>query len=80
MQLYFTLPCNCNFPFVKPHLDYSDKIHGEPYNASFHQEFEKFQYNASLDITGAIKSTSKKIFYQELGLESLQLRYWYNKV
>ena len=41
---------------------------------------ESIQYNACLAITGAIRSTSREKFYQELGLESLQLRCWYRKV
>ena len=41
---------------------------------SFHQKLES---NACLAITGAIRSTSKEKLYQELGLESLQLRRWY---
>ena len=44
------------------------------YNVSFHQKLES---NACLAITGAIRSTSKEKLYQELGLESLQLRRWY---
>ena len=41
---------------------------------------EKIQYNAALAITGAIRGTSKEKLYQELGLESLQLRRWYHKI
>ena len=45
------------------------------YDVSFHN-----QYNACLSITGAIRSLSKEKLYQELGLESLQLRRWYIKL
>ena len=38
------------------------------------------QYNACLAITGAIRGTSREKIYQELGLESLQLRRWYRKL
>ena len=38
------------------------------------------QYNAVLAITGAIRVSSKKKSYQELGLESLQQRRSYRKL
>ena len=47
------------------------------YNMSFYQRLESIQYNACLAITGAMRGTSKEKLYQELGLESLQLRCWY---
>ena len=47
---------------------------------SFHHKLESIQYNACLAITGAIRGTSKEKLYQELGLESLQLRRWYRKL
>ena len=47
---------------------------------SFHQKLESIQYNVCLAITGAIRGTSKEKFFQELGLESLQLRHWYRKL
>ena len=46
----------------------------------FHQKLESIQYNACLAITRAIRGTSKEKFYQEIGLESLQLRRWYKKL
>ena len=42
--------------------------------------WKSIQYNACLAITGAIWGTSKEKLYQELGLESLQLRRWYRKL
>ena len=45
----------------------------------FMQKKESIQYNACLAITGAIRSTSREKIYQELGIESLQLRRWYRK-
>ena len=41
---------------------------------------ESIQHNACLEITGAIRGTSRENIYQELGLESLQLRRWYRKL
>ena len=41
---------------------------------------ESIQYNACLAITGAIRGTSSEKIYQELGLESLQLRCWCRKL
>ena len=47
---------------------------------SFHHKLKSIQHNACLVITGAIRGTSKEKLYQELGLESLQLRRWYRKL
>ena len=41
---------------------------------------EKVQYQACLVITGAIQGMSRKSLYKELGLESLQIRRWYEKM
>ena len=38
------------------------------------------QYNACLAVTGVIRGTSREKLYQELGLESLQLRLWFRKL
>ena len=46
--------------FIRSHLDYSDIIYDQAYNASFHQKLELLQYNASLAITRAIRDTSKE--------------------
>ena len=45
-----------------------------------HSMLCSFQYNAWLALTGAIRGTSKEKIYQELGLESLQIRRWYRKL
>ena len=66
--------------FVRSHLHYGDILYDQAYNMSFHDKLESIQYNACLAITGAIRGTSKEKFYQELGLESLQLRLWYRKL
>ena len=66
--------------FVRPHLDYADVLYDQAFNNSFHAKMESIQYNACLAITGAIRGTSREKIYQELGLESLQLRRWYRKL
>ena len=60
--------------FVRPHLDYGDVLYDQAFNVSFHEKLESTQYNACLALTGAIRRTSKEKIYQELGLESLQIR------
>ena len=57
---------------VKPHLDYADIIYDKP--------DDKFQHNAALTITGAIRGTLRERIYNELGLESLADRRWYRKM
>ena len=66
--------------FIRPHLDYGDIIYDKAYNSSFHQNLEKIQYNSALAITGAIRGISKEKLCQELGLESLEKRRWYQKL
>ena len=57
--------------FVRPNLDYADKIYDKPLNKSFKRKLEIVQYKEALMITGAIKGASQKRLFQELGLESL---------
>ena len=66
--------------FVRPYLDYGDILYDQTYNMSFFHKLESSEYNACLPITGVIRGTSKEKLYQELGLESLQLRNWYRKL
>ena len=66
--------------FIRPHLDYGDIIYEQAYNASFHQKLELLQYNACLAIAGATRGNSREKLYEELGLESLQLRRWFRKL
>ena len=66
--------------FIRPHLDYGDILYEQAYNMSFHQKLGSIQYNACFAITEAIRGASKEKLYQELGLESLQLRRWYGKL
>ena len=69
-----------NKAFIRPHLDYGDILYDQAYNMSFHQKLESIQYNACFAISGAIRGTSKEKLYQEIGLESLQLRPWHRKL
>ena len=66
--------------FVRPHLDYADIIRDKPGNVSFESKLERVQYNACLAITGAIRGTNWDSIYAELGLESLSVRRWCQKL
>ena len=66
--------------FFRHHPDYGDILYDQVYNMSFQQKLESIQCTACLTITGAIRDTSKEKLYQEIGLESLQLRRWYRKL
>ena len=50
--------------FVRPYLDYGDVIYDQPHNAAFCRSIESVQYNAALEITGAIKGSSRERLYQ----------------
>ena len=52
----------------------------QAYNASFQQKLDSIQYNAALDITGAVRGPSKEKLYDELGLETFEKRRWYGKL
>ena len=54
--------------FVRPHLDYAGIIYDKPDNEFFKDWLQKIKYNAALAITAAIRATSKKRIYYELGL------------
>ena len=66
--------------FIRPHLDYRDIIYDKAFNESFHAKLESLQYNATVDITGAIRGSSTESMYEELGLEYLKSRRWYRKM
>ena len=66
--------------FIRPHLDYGDTIYHQPYNGTFCQKIESFQYQAALAITGAIHGTSQTKLYKELGIESMKLRQWFRRL
>ena len=59
--------------FVRPIMDYGDKIYEKPNNES--NRTECIHYKACIAITGAFPGTSMEHLYQELGLESF--RDWY---
>ena len=64
---------------VRSHLDYGDIIYDQSSNEIFTQKIERIQYNAALEITGAIKGISQSKLYIELGFESLKWR-WFKKI
>ena len=66
--------------FARPHLDFGNIMYDQASNESFHQRIESIQYNAAIAITSAIRGTSSKKLYQELGLESLRSRRWLRKL
>ena len=63
------------------HLDYGDVIYQNPHDCSptvtltySTEKPESIQHSAALAITGAWKGRSRQKIYDELGLESLNLR------
>ena len=64
--------------FFRPLIDYGDIIYDQPQNKSFCVKLKSVQYKAAVAITGAMQGTSCDKIYQELGLESLKSRRWYN--
>ena len=62
--------------FVCPHLAYTDIIYDKSGNVNFESKLERVQYNACLAIAG----TNWDSIYAELGLESLSVRRWYQKL
>ena len=77
-KLSLTLSRNSFFTiyktFVRPFLDFADIIYDKPPTESFKDKLEMVQYNATLVITSAFKSTSRDRIYREHGLESLTER------
>ena len=66
--------------FIRAYLDYGDIIYDQAYKVSFPPKIKSIQNNAALPLSGAIRSSSREKLYQEVGLESLQLRRWYRKL
>ena len=66
--------------FIRPHLDNGDILYDNPKNEHFQNKLEKVQYRGCLAITGAIKGTSRKRLYNELGLHSFITRRWRSKL
>ena len=52
----------------------------KPYNASYKNKLEHFQYRSCIAITGSIQGTSQGRPYRELGLESLTDTRWTRKL
>ena len=65
---------------ARPNLDYGDILYEQVDNILFHKKLESVQYSACFTINGEIGGTPKDKIYQELGLESLQLPWWYKKL
>ena len=65
---------------INNYVDYGNVIFDEAYSKTIHQNFESFQYNACLTLSGAIRGSSRGRFNHELGLESLQHGHWYWKL
>ena len=57
--------------FIWAYLDYGDILYDQAFNNLFEEKLESVQYHVCLGLTGAIRGTSKKTTYQEMGLESL---------
>ena len=66
--------------FIRPLLDYGDVIYDQSHNDTLSRPIESVQYNAALEINGAIKGSSRERLYQELGLESFRDRRWYRRL
>ena len=60
--------------FLRPLIDYSDINYDPSQNESFCEKIESLQYIAALAITGVIQGTSRNKTYQELGLESTEIK------
>ena len=66
--------------FVRPQLDYASLIYDQADNLLFTQKIKSIQYIIIIAITDSIKGSSREKLYQELGLESLEMRCWYMKL
>ena len=66
--------------FIRPYLDHGDMTYDQTFNKLFQQKMETNWYNPALEITGAIRGSSREKLYQELGLDTLQQRRWYRKL
>ena len=66
--------------FILSQLEYADVVYDQPSNQSFCDKLETIQYNVALEITGAVRGTSKEKLYQELGLEYLSSRRWFKRL
>ena len=62
------------------HIKTGDVTYDQPNNSSLSHKIESVQYNVVIGITRAVRRTSKKKLYQELGLESLRNRRWLRRM
>ena len=62
--------------FIRPFLDYADMIYDQRFNEWFSKKIESVQYNVALATRKAIKGSSHKKLYLELGLDYLYWKRW----
>ena len=55
-------------------------MYDKPNNEAFINKIEKAQYDAALEIIGAIWGTSSENICAEFGLEALKVRRWFKKL
>ena len=48
--------------FVRPNLEYGDKLFDKPNNESFKSRIKSIQYKPCIAITGAIQGTSREYY------------------
>ena len=65
---------------IRSHLEYGEVVYDSTFNKSFNQRLECIQYNAAIAIARAIRGASSGKHFQELGLETLKSRLWFNKL
>ena len=67
--------------FVRPYLDYGDVLYDQAFNTAFlDRHVGVHSVQCIISYKGAIRGISREKLYQELGLESLQLRGWCRKL
>lgn len=73
LKLQNNLPRVSLLAVFKSFAYYGDVIYDQSYNHTFHEKIKLIQQNAALAIASAISFCREKL-YQELGMESIQLR------
>ena len=63
--------------FIRPNLHFGDISYDYAHSLPFNKKLELIQYNAALALIWSVRGSSREKFYQELGIESLQLQQWY---
>ena len=66
--------------FIRHHLYRADVIYDQPNLSSLGKKIESVQYNVPLAIASAIRGTSKRKLYQELGFESSKDTRWFRRL